>query len=148
MLFLCLASRSNNLVSNPAEYAPIDETYNPSIHRVNNAVKIRAAHPDKPVPETPATLLRFSSPPEDLIEKVQSRIDSLIEHAEVKKGRSSPVTYMPSRTNIPQFHPRQKVVEIGRRSSQYQDWTSMRCSATTKRARYHWRMPCQTLRMH
>jgi ATP-dependent DNA helicase 2 subunit 2 len=79
----------SNVNRNPTEYAPTDETFNPTIHRVNNAVKMRAAHPDKPVPETPASLLRFSAPPEDLVEKVQSRIDSLIELAEIKKGTSS-----------------------------------------------------------
>ncbi|KAG8416477.1 ATP-dependent DNA helicase yku80 [Metarhizium acridum] len=80
-----LATYGQDNEGNPTEYASIDETFNPAIHRVNNAVKMRAAHPDKPVPETPASLLRFSAPPEDLIEKVQSRIDSLIELAEVKK---------------------------------------------------------------
>lgn len=69
----------------PAEYAPIDETFNPAVHRVNHAVKMRAVHTERPIPEMPSVLLRFSSPPEDLIEKVQSRIDALVEAAEVKK---------------------------------------------------------------
>ncbi|KAG5934949.1 hypothetical protein E4U53_000573 [Claviceps sorghi] len=67
------------------EYAPIDETFNPAIHRVNNAVKMRATHPEKPVPPTPANLLKYATPPEDLLERVQSTIDALIEVAEVKK---------------------------------------------------------------
>ncbi|KAK2592908.1 ATP-dependent DNA helicase yku80 [Conoideocrella luteorostrata] len=70
---------------NPAEYAPIDETFNPTIHRVNNAVKMRAAHPDRPISEIPTGLLKYASPPDDLVEKVQSRIDTLVELAEVKK---------------------------------------------------------------
>ncbi|KAF7551605.1 hypothetical protein G7046_g7676 [Stylonectria norvegica] len=69
----------------PAEYATIDDTYNPLVHRINNAVKARAIYPEKPIPPIPSILLRFSSPPEDLIEKVQSRVDSLIAAAEVKK---------------------------------------------------------------
>ncbi|KJZ71793.1 ATP-dependent DNA helicase II subunit 2 [Hirsutella minnesotensis 3608] len=68
-----------------AEFAPIDETYNPSIHRINHAVRMRAVHPDKPVPDIPPVLLRYSSPPTDLIERVQNRIDALIDVAEVKK---------------------------------------------------------------
>lgn len=76
--------------SEPAEYAPIDDSYNPSIHRVNNAVKSRAVYPDAPVGTIPEILMRFSSPPQDLIEKVQSRIDPLIEAAEVKKGAFTP----------------------------------------------------------
>ncbi|KAI5465546.1 SPOC like C-terminal domain-containing protein [Mariannaea sp. PMI_226] len=70
---------------NPAEYAALDDTYNPLIHRIGHAVKTRAIHPEKPVPDTPSILLRFSRPPDDLIEKVQSRVDTLIEAAEVKK---------------------------------------------------------------
>ncbi|PHH72534.1 hypothetical protein CDD80_4472 [Ophiocordyceps camponoti-rufipedis] len=73
-----------------AEYAPIDETFNPSIHRINHAVRMRAVQPDKPVPPTPSILLRYCSPPEDLIERVQSRIKTLIEVAEVKKGELPP----------------------------------------------------------
>ncbi|KAF4587774.1 ATP-dependent DNA helicase II subunit 2 [Ophiocordyceps camponoti-floridani] len=68
-----------------AEYAPIDETFNPSIHRINHAVRMRAVHPDKPVPPTPPVLLQYCAPPEDLIERVQSRIKALIEVAGVKK---------------------------------------------------------------
>ncbi|PFH57513.1 hypothetical protein XA68_14916 [Ophiocordyceps unilateralis] len=68
-----------------AEYATIDETFNPSIHRINHAVRMRAVHPDKPVPPTPPVLLRYCAPPEDLVERVQTRICALIEAAEVKK---------------------------------------------------------------
>ncbi|KZZ95922.1 ATP-dependent DNA helicase II subunit 2 [Moelleriella libera RCEF 2490] len=69
----------------PAEFAPIDETFNPAIHRINNAVKMRAAHPEKPVPKVPATLLRHAYPPEDLVEKVRARADEVIRLAGVKK---------------------------------------------------------------
>jgi ATP-dependent DNA helicase 2 subunit 2 len=58
------------------------------IHRINHAVKTRAIHPEKPIPETPSILLRYAQPPDDLIEKVQSKIDALTEAAEVKKGAS------------------------------------------------------------
>ncbi|KAH7328574.1 putative Ku family DNA helicase [Stachybotrys elegans] len=69
----------------PDEYAPIEDTYNPTIHRINNAIKTRAVHPDRDVPAVPPILLRFAAPPTDLVEKVQSRIDALVEAAEVKK---------------------------------------------------------------
>lgn len=79
---------STNSRREPAEYAPIDDTFNPTIHRINHAVKSRAVYPEKPIPDTPSILLRFASPPEDLIEKVQSKIDALVEVADVKKGSS------------------------------------------------------------
>ncbi|TFB05911.1 ATP-dependent DNA helicase II subunit 2 [Trichoderma ghanense] len=69
----------------PAEYATIDELYNPAIHRIGHAIKQRAIHPEKPVPEIPPVLLRFAAPPTELVETVQSSIDSLIHAADVKK---------------------------------------------------------------
>lgn len=79
-------SLSLTVCSEPAEFAPIDETFNPAIHRINNAVKMRAAHPEKPVPKVPATLLRHAYPPEDLVEKVRAKADEVIRLAGVKKG--------------------------------------------------------------
>ncbi|PTB64272.1 SPOC domain-like protein [Trichoderma citrinoviride] len=69
----------------PAEYATIDELYNPAIHRIGHAIKQRAIHPEKPVPEIPPVLLRFAQPPTELVETVQSKIDSLVHAADVKK---------------------------------------------------------------
>jgi ATP-dependent DNA helicase 2 subunit 2 len=78
-----------NFSSDVSEYVPIDDTFNPTIHRVNHAVKSRAVYPEKPVPETPSILLRFAQPPQDLIKKVQSKADALIQAADVKKGLRS-----------------------------------------------------------
>ncbi|KAK1239765.1 hypothetical protein MKX07_001219 [Trichoderma sp. CBMAI-0711] len=69
----------------PAEYATIDELYNPAIHRIGHAIKQRAIHPEKPVPEIPPVLLRFAAPPTELVETVQPHIDALIHAADVKK---------------------------------------------------------------
>ncbi|KAM3438406.1 hypothetical protein NHJ13734_004178 [Beauveria thailandica] len=69
----------------PAEFAPFDETYNPVIHRINNAVKQRAVHPDQPIDDIPSILLRYANPPQDLIDRVQDRIEDLIKEADVKK---------------------------------------------------------------
>nr|AYJ71529.1 Ku family DNA helicase [Purpureocillium lavendulum] len=73
------------------EYAPMDEAYNPSIHRINHAIKQRAVHPESPVAATPAELLKFSAPPEYLVEKIRGQIDTLIDAAEVKRGKISPL---------------------------------------------------------
>ncbi|PKK48560.1 hypothetical protein CI102_6263 [Trichoderma harzianum] len=69
----------------PAEYATIDEIYNPAIHRITHAIKQRAVHPERPIPEIPPVLLRFAAPPTELIETVQAKIDSLVQAADVKK---------------------------------------------------------------
>ncbi|CAH0049125.1 unnamed protein product [Clonostachys solani] len=71
----------------PSEYAPIEETYNPSIHRINHAVKNRAIHPDGSLPPVPPILLQFSSPPEDLLAKNKDAIEALIEASDAKGKR-------------------------------------------------------------
>ncbi|ODA80104.1 hypothetical protein RJ55_03062 [Drechmeria coniospora] len=71
--------------SGAADHMPMDETFNPAIHRINHAVKTRAAHPDRPISKMPPALLLHSAPPDDLVKRVQERIDALIEAAEVKK---------------------------------------------------------------
>ncbi|KAH6850278.1 ATP-dependent DNA helicase II subunit 2 [Chaetomium sp. MPI-CAGE-AT-0009] len=82
------------------EYAPIDETYNPTIHRINQAIRARAVDPDAPIRPPAEILLRFSKPPEKLIEKARPEIEALIDAAEIKKvpakaqgrgGRKEPV---------------------------------------------------------
>jgi hypothetical protein len=70
----------------PAEYAPIDDLYNPTIHRINQAIRARAVNPDSPISPPAEILLRYSKPPEKLIEKAKSEIDALIDAAEIKKG--------------------------------------------------------------
>ncbi|VUC38105.1 unnamed protein product [Clonostachys rosea] len=72
----------------PSEYAPIEESYNPSIHRINHAVKNRAIHPDGSLPPIPPILLQFSTSPEDLLTKNKDVIEALIEASDVKKGKA------------------------------------------------------------
>jgi ATP-dependent DNA helicase 2 subunit 2 len=82
-----MTHNANNRFREPSEYAPIEESYNPSIHRINHAVKNRAIHPDGSVPNIPPILLQFSSPPEDLLAKNKDAIEALIEASDVKKGK-------------------------------------------------------------
>ena len=55
---------------------------------MNQAIRSRAVHPDEPIAAPAEILLRFSKPPEDLLEKAKSEIQSLVDIAEVKKGES------------------------------------------------------------
>lgn len=71
------------------QYAPIDETYNPTIHRMNQAIRARAVDPECPIGPPAEILLRFSKPPEKLIKHAKSEIDALIDAAEIKKGMLS-----------------------------------------------------------
>ncbi|KAL2271739.1 hypothetical protein VTJ83DRAFT_1110 [Remersonia thermophila] len=70
---------------NPVEYAPIDELYNPTIHRLNQAIRARAVDEEAPIDAPADILLRFSNPPQKLLDKAKAEIAALIDAAEVKK---------------------------------------------------------------
>jgi ATP-dependent DNA helicase 2 subunit 2 len=64
---------------------PLEDSYNPLIHRVNQAVKDRAVNPNSPIPPTPPILLQLMHPPEDLTKTAKPQAETLIRAAEVKK---------------------------------------------------------------
>ena len=74
--------------SNPTEYMPMEETFSPVLHRVNQAIRWRAVHPDEPVPPPYEILTRFSKPPEELQLKAKRYLEKLVAAAEVKKGKN------------------------------------------------------------
>ncbi|GAB1320615.1 ATP-dependent DNA helicase yku80 [Madurella fahalii] len=69
----------------PAEYAPIDDLYNPIIHHMNQAIRARAVDPEAPIGPPAEILLRYSKPPAKLIDKAEPEIEALIDAAEIKK---------------------------------------------------------------
>lgn len=44
---------------NPTEFMKIEETFSPNVHRVNQAIKKRAIHPDGEVGEPAAVLTKW-----------------------------------------------------------------------------------------
>ncbi|KAF2686188.1 ATP-dependent DNA helicase-like protein II [Lentithecium fluviatile CBS 122367] len=72
---------------NPAEYAPIEDTYSPLLHRVNQIIRWRATHSDPtlPLPNPPQILTRFSAPPSELLQQTESQLTALKTAADVKK---------------------------------------------------------------
>lgn len=71
----------------PTEYAKIEDTYSPLLHRVNQIIRWRATHSDPtlPLPDPPQILTRFSAPPSDLLQEVQTQLEALKKAADVKK---------------------------------------------------------------
>ena len=69
----------------PAEYMPMEETFSPLFHRIEQAKRWRAVHPKDPVPPIPEVLTRHSKVPEELQANVQSALQKLIKAADVKK---------------------------------------------------------------
>jgi ATP-dependent DNA helicase 2 subunit 2 len=88
-------SYSHELDSEPAEYAPIDETFSPIIHRINQVVKYRAIHPKDPLPLPYDVLTQFSHPPEELVDKSRGTLEKLIKACDVKKGLFSDIYVIP-----------------------------------------------------
>ncbi|KAH6687152.1 SPOC like C-terminal domain-containing protein [Plectosphaerella plurivora] len=69
----------------PAEFAPFDESFNPIIHRINQAVRNRAVKPEGAIEPIAPILLRHAVPPEALVEKAKSEAKYLVQAAEVKR---------------------------------------------------------------
>lgn len=65
------------------EYAQMDDTFSPVLHRIEDAKKWRAVRPGDSVPPVPEVLLKYSQPPADLID--QFILQTLIKAADVKK---------------------------------------------------------------
>ncbi|KAI9929275.1 ATP-dependent DNA helicase II subunit 2 [Aspergillus wentii] len=63
----------------------IDDSFSPMLHRIDAAVRYRAIHPNDPVPPPSETLLKFSKPSQDLVEKSKKYLERLTAAADVKK---------------------------------------------------------------
>ena len=65
---------------------PIEETYSPMVHRINQGIRRRATHPNEPVAPPADVLVKYSNPPSDLVSKTASELSTLIKAAGVQKG--------------------------------------------------------------
>ncbi|KAL5435182.1 ATP-dependent DNA helicase II subunit 2, variant 2 [Paraphaeosphaeria minitans] len=71
----------------PTEYAKIEDTYSPLLHRVNQIIRWRATHSDPtlPFPDPPQILTRFSAPPALLLQHAEPQLATLKQAADVKR---------------------------------------------------------------
>ncbi|KAF2850056.1 ATP-dependent DNA helicase-like protein II [Plenodomus tracheiphilus IPT5] len=72
---------------NEEEYAKIEDTYAPIVHRINHIIRWRATHPNptSTIPEPPEILMKYSSPPKDLQTQTAPLLEALKTAANVKK---------------------------------------------------------------
>lgn len=70
----------------PAEYMPMSETYSPVLHRIDQAIRWRAVHPNEPIPPPHEILLKYSHPPDELVSGAKRKLEELVSAANVKKG--------------------------------------------------------------
>lgn len=73
--------------SNPMEYGIIEDTYSPVLHRIHQAIRLRATRPDEPIPPPAEVLVKYSNPPEDLVRASKKQLAALFKAADVKKGQ-------------------------------------------------------------
>ena len=70
---------------NEVEYAPMDDTYSPILHRINQVIKHRAIYSDTDPPPPYDILTRYMHPPAELVKQSQRPLDKVIKAADVKK---------------------------------------------------------------
>jgi ATP-dependent DNA helicase 2 subunit 2 len=63
----------------------MEETFSPILHRVNAALRYRAAHPTAPIQQAAEILTRYSQPPTELVQHSRASLADLIKSADVKK---------------------------------------------------------------
>jgi ATP-dependent DNA helicase 2 subunit 2 len=85
---------------------PMDETYSPVLHRVNQVIKWRAIHPNAELPPTPSILTKYSNPPEELLQKAKSSLEKVISAGDVKKGEAKASWTLLASAKPSQYRPR------------------------------------------
>ena len=72
---------------NEDEYAKIEDTYAPLVHRINHVIRWRATHPNPAlaIPDPPEILMKYSVPPPELEAKARKALETLKQAADVKK---------------------------------------------------------------
>ena len=73
--------------SNPSEYATIEETFSPALHRVSQVIRSRAIWPDEKLPPVPEILVKYSNPPQELVNGAKTSLKAITTAADVKKGK-------------------------------------------------------------
>ncbi|KAI9679822.1 MAG: ATP-dependent DNA helicase II subunit 2 [Caeruleum heppii] len=69
----------------PSEYMPMEDTFSPVVHRIDQVTRWRAVHPTEPLPPPYDVLTKFSNPPEELLQAAQPHLNDAIAAANVKK---------------------------------------------------------------
>ncbi|KAI5273432.1 putative Ku family DNA helicase [Aureobasidium subglaciale] len=69
----------------PAEYAPIEDTFSPAVHRIGQVIRHRAINPDENLPPISEILIKYSKPPQELVDGAKDSLKTITKAADVKK---------------------------------------------------------------
>jgi len=67
----------------------IEETFSPVLHRINKAIRTRATHPDQGVQPPLEVLVKWTKPPQELVDRSRPQLDKLVAVSGVNKGMIS-----------------------------------------------------------
>lgn len=70
---------------NPSEHVTTEDTFSPTLHRINQVIRWRAVHPNDPLPDPYPVLTKYSNPPNEFLDKIQAPLNSLITACDIKK---------------------------------------------------------------
>lgn len=76
-------------ISRSTEQFVLENAFSPLYHRIDQAVRWRAAHPDDEVKPPADIIVKYSRPPDALQGPCKEAVAKLIEAANVKKGTLS-----------------------------------------------------------
>ncbi|KAI5295805.1 ATP-dependent DNA helicase II subunit 2 [Ascosphaera acerosa] len=77
--------RAQDDEGNTVELLPIDEYFSPVIHRIQQAIRLRAVDRERSLPELPEAISRLTRPPPELVEQSKAALSKLVAAADVKK---------------------------------------------------------------
>lgn len=80
-----LSSFGKDEEGQPEEYASIQDTFSPMVHRISQAIKRRAIRPNEPIPPPAEVLIKYSQPPPELVLATAQELENLVKVANVKK---------------------------------------------------------------
>ena len=65
----------------------MEDTFSPTFHRIDQAIRWRAAHgSSKPIPPPNKILTKYSKPPAELVNGAERQLKKLVAIADIKKG--------------------------------------------------------------
>jgi ATP-dependent DNA helicase 2 subunit 2 len=64
----------------------IEDTFTPTVHRVNQAIRQRAMQPGEPIGPPAEVLTKWSNPPIELVENAKRELQKVKEIADIKTG--------------------------------------------------------------
>ena len=122
---------------------PMEDTFSPVLHRIDQAIRWRAVHPTEEIPPPYEILTKYSAPPAELVKQAQPRIEALRNAADLKKGdthTSHPFGHCTNASILQSPRSRRAVNVAWKRPSRFRVSMSTSSSIARSAARYRPRM--------